>query len=61
MFIYFGNYSKIGALKMETTKASFQIEAPLWREFLKIAKFERNSSGSALLREFIKQTVGDKA
>jgi hypothetical protein len=46
---------------MEKTKASFVIETPLWRKFLKIAKFEKNSSGSALLRGFIKQTVGDKA
>lgn len=46
---------------MENTKASFEIETPLWRAFLKIPKFEKNSSGSALLRGFIKQTVGDKA
>jgi hypothetical protein len=46
---------------MEKTKASFQIETPLWRTFLKIAKFEKNSSASALLRKFILETVGDKA
>ena len=44
---------------MEKTKASFQIETPLWREFLKVAKFEKNSSASALLRGFIKETLGD--
>jgi hypothetical protein len=44
---------------METTKASFQIETPLWRSFLKIAKFEKNSSASALIREFIKQVVSN--
>jgi hypothetical protein len=53
---------RIGAAeKMEKTKASFEIETPLWRMFLKIAKFEKNSSGSALLRGFIKQIVGEKA
>jgi hypothetical protein len=46
---------------MKTTKASFEIDTSLWREFLKIAKFEKNSSASALIRGFIKQTVGDKA
>lgn len=45
---------------MEKTKASFEVETPLWRTFLKIAKFEKNSSASALLRGFIKDTVGDK-
>jgi len=46
---------------MATTKASFEIETSLWRMFLKIAKFEKNSSASALLRKFILETVGDKA
>ena len=45
---------------METTKASFQIETPLWRKFLEIAKFKKNSTASALLRGFIKDTVGEK-
>jgi hypothetical protein len=46
---------------MEKTKASFQVETSLWRTFLKIAKFEKNSNGSALLRGFVRETVGDKA
>jgi len=46
---------------METTKASFQIEIPLWRKFLEIAKFKKNSSASALLRGFIKDTVGENS
>jgi hypothetical protein len=46
---------------MEKTKASFEIETPLWRTFLKIAKFERNSNASALLRGFVQKTVGEKA
>jgi hypothetical protein len=45
---------------MDKTKASFEIETPLWRTFLKIAKFEKNSSGSELLRGFIRETVGEK-
>jgi len=39
------------------TKASFEIDTNLWRTFLKIAKFEKNSSASALIREFITKEV----
>ena len=41
----------------DTTKASFEIDTNLWRSFLKIAKFEKNSSASALIRAFIKKEV----
>jgi len=44
---------------MEKTKASFEIDTTVWRAFLKIAKFEKNSSASALIREFIKQVVSN--
>lgn len=41
----------------EKTKASFEIDTTLWRNFLKIAKFEKNSSASALLRKFVEGEV----
>jgi hypothetical protein len=47
-------------METEKTKASFQIDIPLWRRFLKVAKFEKNSTASELIRGFIIQTVGEK-
>jgi hypothetical protein len=63
IYILLPDYRKCGKRSriMEKTKASFQIDTPLWREFLKVAKFQKNSNASALLRGFVQETVGEKA